>query len=90
MKKISLFIILILSLFCLSSCGKKMETDISKMEETFTKQGFTKETGVNALFEKDAYYISFKKWYRDKIDDYEGITFQTYKNRVYEEVILKK
>ena len=84
MKKISLFIILILSLFCLSSCGKKMEIDISKMEETFTKQGFTKETGVNALFEKDAYYISFKKWYRDKIDDYEGITFQTYKNRVYE------
>ena len=34
MKKISLFIILILSLFCLLSCGKKMEIDISKMEET--------------------------------------------------------
>ena len=84
MKKISLFIILILSLFCLSSCGKKMEIDISKMEETFTKQGFTKKTGVNALFEKDAYYISFKNWYGGKIDDVEEVTFQTYKNRVYE------
>ena len=34
MKKISLFIILILSLFCLSSFDKKIEIDISKMEET--------------------------------------------------------
>ena len=84
MKKISLFIILILSLFCLSSCGKKMEIDISNMEETFTKQGFTKKTGVNALFEKDAYYIFFEKGYGDKIDDVEEVTFQTYKNRVYE------